>query len=882
MERSLFRYILKHTYRDQVLLLIVTLIGFPLIYINLEIPKRIINNAIGGKNLPETFLGFEVNQISYLMMLSFLLLALITINGGIKYWLNVYRGVVGERTVRRLRHDLYRQVLRFPLPQFKTMSAGEIIPMIVSETEPVGGFIGESINLPVFQGGMLITYLAFIFIQDPWLGLAAVALYPPQVYLIPKLQRKINLLSKERVQTARQLADRIGESVAGSAEIRGNDTFRLESADISDRLGTIFAIRVEIYKRKFFVKFLNNFLAQVTPFFFYSVGGYFVIKGQLSLGSLVAVLGAYKDILDPWKELLAWYSNKEDVRIKYEQIVSQFEPPGLLDSQLVEDPPKTIAPLAGEIAATALTYSEDGVTNRVDRASFRIAPGEHVALVGGGHSGKDDVAFLLARLVLPSGGRVTVAGTNFADIHQAVPGRRIAYATQNAHVFSGTLAHNLYYGLKHQPVRPAVYDEAQTKIQQQRIRDALAAGNSSFDVRADWVDFEAAGVADPSQLIEAALAALRLVEMDREVLLFGLASTVDPQANPGLAAMALEARARIRERVQREGLEPYIELFDRDAFHSNISIAENLLFGTPRHPEFQLASLASNREFVELLRDVGLLDDLYAAGAKVAGLMVELFADVPPDSPMFEQYSFISADDLPEFRTLLAKIAAGSLAESSDEEKARLLALTFRIVPARHRLGVLDESGRSNMMDRIVAARAEFRRRYAERDDVVDFFDPDRFSPALSIQDNILFGRVALEQANALERVTALFRQVATEIGMEPELLRLGLEYEVGNGGSRLSYSQRQRLTIARGIMKNPDIVVFNEATSGLDPATEARVLRAVLGWAKGRTVVWALGRADLAREFDRVFVFDDARLVEQGPFEQLEREGTLLPRMLA
>ena len=129
--------------------------------------------------------------------------------------------------------------------------------------------------------------------------------------------------------------------------------------------------------------------------------------------------------------------------------------------------------------------------------------------------------------------------------------------------------------------------------------------------------------------------------------------------------------------------------------------------------------------------------------------MVELFADVPPDSPMFEQYSFISADDLPEFRTLLAKIAAGSLAESSDEEKARLLALTFRIVPARHRLGVLDESGRSNMMDGIVAARAEFRRRYAERDDVVDFFDPDRFSPALSIQDNILFGRVAFEQANA-------------------------------------------------------------------------------------------------------------------------------------
>ena len=878
MERSLFRYILKHTFRDQVLLLVVTLIGFPLIYINLEIPKRIINNAIGGKNIPQTFLGFDVSQISYLMMLSLLLLALITINGGIKYWLNVYRGVVGERTVRRLRHDLYQQVLRFPLPQFKTMSAGEIIPMIVSETEPVGGFIGESINLPVFQGGMLLTYLIFIFAPDPWLGLAAVALYPPQVYLIPRLQRKINLLSKERVQTARQLADRIGESVAGSAEIRGNDTSRLEGADISDRLGTIFAIRVEIYKRKFFVKFLNNFLAQVTPFFFFSVGGYFVIKGQLSLGSLVAVLGAYKDILDPWKELLAWYSNKEDVRIKYEQIVSQFEPPGLIDTKLVADPPATIPPLAGEIAAASLTYSEDGVTNRVDRVSFRVAPGEHVALVGGGHSGKDDVAFLLARLVLPSGGRITVAGASLAELHQAVPGQRIAFATQNAHVFAGTLAHNLYYGLKHQPVRPAVYDEAQAKVQQQRIRDALSAGNSPFDVRADWVDYVAAGVADPGQLIEAALATLRLVEMDREVLLFGLASTTDPKANPAFAAMALEARARVRERVHREGLEPYIELFDRDTYHSNISVAENLLFGMPRHPDFQPAKLPSNPEVVQLLRDVGLLDDFYAAGAKVAGLMVELFADVAADSPMFEQYSFISADDLPEFRTLLAKVAAGSLAETSEEEKARLLALTFRIVVAQHRLGVIDEERQR----KIVEARAEFRRRYTDRADVIEFFEPDRFSSALSIQDNILFGRVAFDQANALDRAKTVFREVALEIGMEPELLRLGLEYEVGNGGSRLSYSQRQRLAIARAIMKNPDIVVFNEPTSGLDPAADARVLRAVLGWAKGRTVVWALGRADHAREFDRVFVFDDGRLVEQGPFEQLEREGTLLPKLLS
>jgi putative ABC transport system ATP-binding protein len=59
-------------------------------------------------------------------------------------------------------------------------------------------------------------------------------------------------------------------------------------------------------------------------------------------------------------------------------------------------------------------------------------------------------------------------------------------------------------------------------------------------------------------------------------------------------------------------------------------------------------------------------------------------------------------------------------------------------------------------------------------------------------------------------------------------------------------------------------------------------VLRAVLGWAKGRTVVWALGRVDLASEFDRVLVFDDGRLTEEGTFAELSRAGSGLSRLLA
>ena len=77
------------------------------------------------------------------MLLSGLFLALVLINGAFKYRINTLKGRLGERMLRRLRYELYARVLRFPLPRFRKVSQGEIIPMITAEVEPLGGFIGD-------------------------------------------------------------------------------------------------------------------------------------------------------------------------------------------------------------------------------------------------------------------------------------------------------------------------------------------------------------------------------------------------------------------------------------------------------------------------------------------------------------------------------------------------------------------------------------------------------------------------------------------------------------------------------------------------------------------------------------------------------------------
>src|SRR6202040_4445371 len=106
-----------------------------------------------------------------------------------------------------------------------------------------------------------------------------------------------------------------------------------------------------------------------------------------------------------------------------------------------------------------------------------------------------------------------------------------------------------------------------------------------------------------------------------------------------------------------------------------------------------------------VLDKVGLTEDLIEAGREVAATMTEIFADLPADHEFFEQYSFISANDLPEFVAILGRIGEGGTAALAKQDRAKLLSLPFKLVPARHRLDIVDEA----MQKRLLEARKVFR-----------------------------------------------------------------------------------------------------------------------------------------------------------------------------
>lgn len=876
MEPTVWKFIVRHSVRSQILLLALTLVSFPFLYLSLELPKIIINDAIDGTDFPRNVLGWELEQIPFLMALCVIFLLIVLLNGGLKFVNNVYRGTVGERMLRRLRFQLYQHVLRFPLPRFRRMSQGEVVSMITAETEPLGGYIGDSVALPAFQGGTLLTLLAFMFVQDPALGVAAIALYPVQIYLIPKLQRKVNLLKAERTRKVRKLSERIGEVVGGIKEVHTHDTSQYELAEFSSRVGEIFHIRYRIYLGKFFIKFVNNFIAQVTPFFFYSIGGWLVIKGDLTFGALVAVLAAYKDLSVPWKELLNFYQIKEDARIKYGLLYDSFQPPGLLAEALISSEPEQVPALRGELAASGVDLREEdeGEGALAGTLNFRLNLPGRVAVLGPSGGGRDRLGPVLAALRRPDRGSITVAGLDLLQSAEAVTGRRIAYVSQETHLIAGTLRDNLLYSLKH---RPAPEPDSPAGSRAQEIREARLSGNSELDPDADWLDYAGAGVGRPEEIQVRAIEVLEVVDMQEDVLELGLRGHVDPDAAPAFAALILEARSALHERLGRSEAGSLVELFDRDAYNANLSVAENLVFGTPRDPAFAIDSLAENPYVQRVLEETGLMGRFLSIGATVAELMLEIFADVEPGSEMFERFSFIRAEDLPRFRSLLARCASGDFDSLDAEDRVLLVSLPFKLIPARHQLGLVDDSFR----DSLLRARRVFAEGFGDGPPPVDFFDRNAFNAGVSVQDNILFGRLVYGRARSASAVGELVREVVEELGLYYAIAGVGLDYQAGIGGARLTPAQRQKVSIARALMKRPDVLVIDEATAALDRASQRRVMENLFAEFEGRTLIWSVHHASLAEEFEHTLVVDGGRVVEQGRFADLKRPGSLVHQLV-
>ncbi|MDI6907118.1 MAG: thiol reductant ABC exporter subunit CydD [Thermoanaerobacterales bacterium] len=145
-----------------------------------------------------------------------------------------------------------------------------------------------------------------------------------------------------------------------------------------------------------------------------------------------------------------------------------------------------------------------------------------------------------------------------------------------------------------------------------------------------------------------------------------------------------------------------------------------------------------------------------------------------------------------------------------------------------------------------------------------------------TVSDNIRLGRPG---ASAEE-----VRKAAEEAGAHRFIAELprGYDTPVGEGGLRLSGGQAQRLAVARAFLRDAPVLILDEGTAGLDPATESGVLEALERLAQGRTVLVIAHRLNTVRRADRILVLDRGRVAEAGRHAELMEQHGVYRRLVA
>ncbi|OAN96168.1 ABC transporter transmembrane domain-containing protein [Sulfitobacter geojensis] len=814
MERSIFSFIWKYSRREQMALLAFTLFTFPFLYATLELPKRIINDAIGAQSEVIDLLGTEISQVQFLMVLCLGYLGAVLVHGLLKMRLNTMKGVLAERMLRRFRYRLINRMMRFPSSYFQNTSQGELVSMVTSEAEPMGGLMGDAVAQPVFQAGQMLIIVVFLFLQSVWFGLAGVALIPLQAWLIPRLQRQINLLNKERIKEVRQFASEIGETAAGITDLRTNGGWRYRLAAFTDRLGRLFDVRFRIYQKKFFMKFLNNFITQLTPFFFYAVGGYLAIKGEITVGALVAALAAYKDLSNPWKELLLYYNQTQDMALRWEVVNERFAPSHMIDKDLFEGEADEIPHLHGDIELANVSVRNASGDMVLRNISLNIPAGSKVALQVGNQTERTLLSEVLTREINPTRGQITIAGQDLAGLHQAVVAARIGYAQAQPYLFQGNVGSNLLMPLRTSP-KTVLWDP---KHIDRATIEARRSGNSPDSTRADWLDPEIADLNSVKDVHDFWYDITEALGTADEIFDRMLDAQMDPEKHPELARRIVALRGEVHRKLVAQGLDKAIYRFDPDKFNPAVPLGGNLMFAAPRRDISQVG-LAAEHSFLAMVIDQGLAEQGIAISQTLVEMLHRTFGRDGTDHPLFialgiEEPLYEQLVDIAQRRR-----DKGDQALSTDEF-ALLLTVPFAFTAEQ--IGpAFPESFKQEIL-RIRKAKGPQLREQTK--DMFVPIEPDNYLPRLTILENLLYGRfsaVAGLQAD-------LVRDVVTDILAKHDMKRLVSQnlFDVPTtiGGSNLPAAFQQRAAFGRAVIKRPDVLVLNQLLVGKDAEAQARI----------------------------------------------------------
>ena len=358
-------------------------------------------------------------------------------------------GWVGQHMILDLRNALFGHLQSLSLQFYSEQKAGWIISRLTNDIENFNTLLNDGVQNLVKNGLTLIGVFVAIFFVDWRLALATLSILPIMVAGTAVFRIKSWRAYRAAREAVAEVIAHLQENVSGLRVVQAFTRERTSAARFAERNRAYRRAntRATVLSAVYFpgVELLGSAGLAIVLLY----GGYRVVAGEMTVGELVAFVGLLNMFFQPIQQLSQLYSDLQSTLASLEKVFAVLD----TESDRADRPnAKELDNLRGDVDfdRVSFAYGEDKVLEEV---SFRIEPGETLAIVGETGAGKSTVIKLLSRFYDPTSGTIRVDGEDLSTVRGSSLRRHMGVVLQDTFLFTGTIEENIRYG------RPDATDE---------------------------------------------------------------------------------------------------------------------------------------------------------------------------------------------------------------------------------------------------------------------------------------------------------------------------------------------------------------------------------------------------------------------------------------
>jgi ABC-type multidrug transport system fused ATPase/permease subunit len=341
-----------------------------------------------------------------------------------------------------IQEDLIDRVLHFPKAFFDDKQTGYLQSRLTEDVDGIRWFFSSTIVHVISNALRFIGGIVFLFYLEWRLAIAVLILLPGLVWLIRFFSGKIHILSHQAMEHKADVSGHVQESLSGASHVKAYVHENRTRKHLMSSFQKVFQINLEQRAINSIASLSINAMPGVARIITLAVGAFWIIKGQWTIGSLLAFQAYLAYVFGPAQFLAS--SN-----LQFQKALAALERVSALFDIVPEDNQehgRRIDRLEGAIEFKNVSFGYNGYEPVLEGVSFHIQPGQRVALVGPSGIGKTTLVSLILRFYQTSSGEICFDGIPAADYNTASLRGRMGYASQNPKILTGTVLENLRYG----------------------------------------------------------------------------------------------------------------------------------------------------------------------------------------------------------------------------------------------------------------------------------------------------------------------------------------------------------------------------------------------------------------------------------------------------